>query len=288
MISSNALKFRCSSLTKSWGERVSEMRVKFTKSVNRTVKVSRSFWHRERTYPVMVLVNRGTASASELVAGALQDHDRALIVGRPTFGKALLMQGMPLSDGSLMMLVIGQVKTPCGRVVQRQYRGVRYSDYWRGAGSQIDTAGRPSCRTDSGRTVYGGGGIHPDVVLNALDPVPTWLARLEESELPSRWASAYAADSAAGRAKIDALVDGSFVTSPVLVSFREFARAQGQDVVTGQEADAALRRRLAPLLARYRFGEAAYYRVLVKNDPWIAEAIALFGRASELKGRTPQ
>ena len=94
-------------------------------SLRKVYKVPRSFWRRERSFPLVVLVNRGTASASELLAGALQDHDRALIVGRPTFGKALLMQGVPLSDGSMMMLVIGRARTPCGRIVQRQYRGVR-------------------------------------------------------------------------------------------------------------------------------------------------------------------
>lgn len=254
-------------------------------SVNKTVKVSRSFWHRERSYPVVVLVNSGTASASELVAGALQDHDRALIVGRATFGKALLMQMMPLTDGSLMMLVVGQVKTPCGRVVQRQYRGVRQSDYLRDAGAERDTAGRPSCKTPAGRTVYGGGGIYPDVVLRDPDPQPPWMARLEEGELPFRWASAFAADSAAGRGKLSAFVDGSFISSNVLAQFRAFALAQGQDVPVGADADATLRRRLAPLVAHFQLGEAAFYRVLVANDPWIAEAIGLFGAASGLKGQ---
>jgi carboxyl-terminal processing protease len=125
---------------------------------------------RQFRQPVVLLVNEGTASASELVAGALQDHDRALVVGRPTFGKALLMQGFPLTDGSVVMLTIGQLRTPCGRVVQRQYRGLRTADYYRMARAERDTAGRPSCRTASGRTVYGGGGIYPDVVLPAPTP----------------------------------------------------------------------------------------------------------------------
>jgi carboxyl-terminal processing protease len=87
--------------------------------VTDTGRVSRTFWRSERRYPIVVMVNGGTASASELVAGALQDHDRALVVGRPTFGKSLLMRGFPMSDGSVLVLVIGRVRTPCGRVVQR-------------------------------------------------------------------------------------------------------------------------------------------------------------------------
>ena len=122
-----------------------------------TGRVGRSFWSSERRYPMAVLINAGTASAAELVAGALQDHDRAVVVGRPSFGKSLLMQGFPLSDGSALYLVVGRVRTPCGRVIQRQYHGLTRGDYYRLAAAERDTAGRPSCRTDAGRTVYGGG-----------------------------------------------------------------------------------------------------------------------------------
>src|SRR3982750_232022 len=122
-----------------------------------TGRVKRSFFRSERRYPIVVMVNAGTASASELVAGALQDHDRALIVGRPTFGKSLLMRGFPMSDGSLLMLVVGPVRSPCGRVVQRQYRSITRRGYYRMARADRDTTGRPSCKTDAGRTVYGGG-----------------------------------------------------------------------------------------------------------------------------------
>src|SRR5437773_1257053 len=142
-----------------------------------TVRVSRSFWSHEKRYPLVVLINAGTASASELVAGALQDHDRAVIVGRPSFGKALLMRGLPLADGSMIMLVVGHVTTPCGRVVQRQYRGITRRDSVRLARAERDSAGRPAGKTDGGRTVYGGGGIYPDVVLSEPDPAPLWLAR---------------------------------------------------------------------------------------------------------------
>src|SRR5258705_11753527 len=107
------------------------------------------------------MVNAGTARASELVAGALQDHDRALIVGRPTFGKSLLMRGFPMSDGSVLWLVVGHVRTPCGRVVQRQYRSITRREYYRLARAERDTAGRPRGRPAGGRTAYGGGGVFP-------------------------------------------------------------------------------------------------------------------------------
>src|SRR6185503_9859981 len=111
--------------------------------IAKTVRVNHSFLRPDgRIYPLLVLVDEGTASASEIVAGALQDHDRALVVGRPTFGKSLLMQGFPMTDGSAIVLVIGHVKTPCGRVIQRQYRGIGTREYYRLAHAARDTAGR--------------------------------------------------------------------------------------------------------------------------------------------------
>ncbi|MBI3790431.1 MAG: PDZ domain-containing protein, partial [Gemmatimonadetes bacterium] len=145
-----------------------------------TGRVARVLWRKPRTYPIAVMVNSGTASASELVAGALQDHDRAVIVGRPSFGKSLMMQGFPMADGSSIVLVIGSVQTPCGRSVQRAYRSVSRREYYRLARADRDTVGRPTCKTDNGRTVYGGGGIFPDVLLPERVGVPTWLARLGE------------------------------------------------------------------------------------------------------------
>ena len=254
------------------------------KSVNTTVKVSRSFWRRERNYPVVVMVNRGTASASELFAGALQDNDRAIVVGRPTFGKALLMQGMPLTDGSYMMLVVGHVKTPCGRVVQRQYRGVRQSDYWRGADAARDTVGRPSCKTPAGRTLYGGGGIYPDIALDHAPPTPLWLRHLQEQELPLKWAGAAISDPARAPADIERYVSGTVIQAATLAEFRDFARARGGDVPEGVEADVQLRRALTAELARAKLGEAGYYRVLLTDDAWITQASQAFARAELLKG----
>src|SRR5205085_2115926 len=156
--------------------------------VTDTGRVERSFWSHEKRYPMILLINDGSASASELVAGALQDHDRALLVGHPSHGKALSMRFFPIDDGggslSWIYLNVGRVRTPCGRVVQRDYHGLRHEDYMRRARAERDTAGRPSCKTDAGRVVYGGGGVYPDVVLPPLDLTPVWLSRVREASLP--------------------------------------------------------------------------------------------------------
>ncbi|MEO6590435.1 MAG: S41 family peptidase [Pyrinomonadaceae bacterium] len=117
--------------------------------------------------PIVVLVNRNTASASEILAGALQDHDRALIVGENTFGKGLVQNPFMLDYGSMLLLTIAKYETPSGRLIQRDYSdGNLYNYYYKGGsfydeGSEKTPTGEQK-QTDSGRAVYGGGGIMPD------------------------------------------------------------------------------------------------------------------------------
>jgi carboxyl-terminal processing protease len=119
------------------------------------------------TIPIVVLINRGSASASEIVAGALQDHDRAIIVGENSFGKGLVQGLFHLWGGTGLVLTTARYYTPTGRLIQRDYSNISFYDYYssRNGGEQGET-GAPrgdALYTDLGRTVYGGGGIHPDV-----------------------------------------------------------------------------------------------------------------------------
>jgi carboxyl-terminal processing protease len=115
------------------------------------------------SFPIVVVVNRGTASAAEIVSGALQDHDRALIVGETTFGKGLVQTVYNLSENTGLALTTYHYYTPSGRLIQRNYTGVSLYDYYSHGGTQAaDTASREVKFTDAGRTVYGGGGITPD------------------------------------------------------------------------------------------------------------------------------
>ena len=251
--------------------------------IARTQRVTHSFLSPGgRQYPVVLLVDGGTASASEIVAGALQDHDRALIVGRPTFGKSLLMQGFPMTDGSLIELVVGHVSTPCGRVIQRQYHAVGRGEYFRLAHAARDTAGRPSCRTDHGRTVYGGGGIYPDVVLQPQEGAPLWLARLYEDEVVTRWMNAWLAAHPDGLGAADALAANPVLPAGALADFRAFAARQGLPVPAGADVDARLQRELVPGLAGTKWGAAGYYRLIAVLDPQVRQAVAQFPRAAEI------
>ena len=243
-----------------------------------TSRVSRSFWRSERRYPIVLMTNAGTASAAELLAGSLQDHDRALIVGKPTFGKALIMRGFPLSDGSIIELVVGHLKTPCGRVVQRQYRSITTREYYRLARADRDTAGRPNCRTDAGRVAYGGGGIYPDLVVDQSD-IPLWLARLGEDNVVLKWIGGYVTANPSVFASLDALSRSQSIDANGVMEFRKFAATQGITIPQTAEADTTLERVLSAAAARSKFGDAGFYRINAVLDPEVQIARRAFDDA---------
>lgn len=129
--------------------------------------------------PLVILINENTASASEIVAGAMQDHDRALIVGKTSFGKGLVQSIIPLEYGAGLTLTSAKYFTPSGRLIQRDYSNGGFYDYYTHGGSiRLDRqeapekpAG-PEKKTDTGRAVYGGGGISPDESVNAKTITP--------------------------------------------------------------------------------------------------------------------
>ena len=126
--------------------------------------------------PLVILINDSTASASEIVAGAMQDHDRALIVGETSFGKGLVQSIIPLDYGGGLTLTSAKYYTPSGRLIQRDYADHGLYDYFTQGGSRrTDERGKPTGpekKTDTGRAVYGGGGITPDEPVNARAITP--------------------------------------------------------------------------------------------------------------------
>jgi carboxyl-terminal processing protease len=112
-------------------------------------------------YPIVVLVNRTSASAAEIVTGALQDHDRAWVFGDNTFGKGLVQSVYPLIENSGLLLVTAKYYTPSGRLIQRDYSHESFYDYYFKQNTEARNL-QDVKMTDSGRTVYGGGGISPD------------------------------------------------------------------------------------------------------------------------------
>ncbi|MGI8496182.1 MAG: S41 family peptidase [Gemmatimonadaceae bacterium] len=251
-----------------------------------TGRVSRSFWSREKRYPMVLMVNGGSASASELVAGALQDHDRALIVGHPSHGKALVMQFFPIEDGgstlSFVYLNIARIRTPCGRIVQREYRGLSRQDYFRQALTDRDTTGRPSCRTDGGRTVYGGGGVYPDVRLPDEIGDPVWLSRLREAGLIETWTTAWVGANGNVYPKLEALVAAPMLPAPALAEFHKFVEGRSIVVPTGEDADRLLQRELVQQIALTKWGIQGKYYLMALMDPEVKAGVAAFDRAQAI------
>src|SRR6201993_3811514 len=174
-----------------------------------------------KDYPIVVLVNRGTASAAEIVAGAIQDHDRGLIVGETTFGKGLVQTVYPLSENTGLALTTAKYYTPSGRLIQRDYNGVSLYDYYYSReqednpnnNANTNSTSKEVKLTDSGRTMFGGGGITPDVKVK-----PFKTTHFEDSLLVK-----YAFFNFAKHYLTNRHVDKNFeVTDAVMQDFRKF------------------------------------------------------------------
>ena len=180
-----------------------------------------------KDYPLVVLVNRGTASAAEIVSGAIQDHDRGLIVGEVTFGKGLVQTVYPLSENTGLALTTAKYYTPSGRLIQRDYTGVSLYDYYysreqednpnNNANTNSNTPSKEVKLTDSGRTMFGGGGITPDVKVK-----PFKTTHFEDTLLVK-----YAFFNFAKHYLANRHVDKNFeVTDAVMQEFRKFLDSQ--------------------------------------------------------------
>jgi carboxyl-terminal processing protease len=250
--------------------------------------------------PLIILLGNYSASASEIVAGAIQDWDRGLIVGETSFGKGLVQRQWRLSDGSALRLTIARYYTPTGRLIQRDYEGKEKDAYQREAFERKEKEGeniehtaegdssRPVFHTHAGRVVYGGGGITPDyVVKNAAlgSQTQTILRRGLFDLFVSSHLDGKGLSIRTEYAKNWKLFRTSFtVTESMLDDFRAFL--QKSEVKVDQkefEKDLTfIRTRLKATFARSFWGNDGWYPTMLQVDAQYQKAMGLFPEAEKI------
>ncbi|HZL69956.1 MAG TPA: S41 family peptidase, partial [Candidatus Limnocylindrales bacterium] len=229
-----------------------------------------------KDYPLVVLVNRGTASAAEIVAGAIQDHDRGLIAGETTFGKGLVQTVYPLSENTGLALTTAKYYTPSGRLIQRDYSSISlYDYYYNDRDNDANNANHEVKMTDSGRTVYGGGGITPDV---KIPPVKT--NKFQDTLLEK-----YTFFNFAKHYVINHKVNKQFeVDEAVMQEFRKFLDMQKTPFTEAELAENGdwIKSSIKAELFINEFGQQEGMKAHAETDPAVAKALELLPQAKQL------
>ena len=226
-------------------------------------------------YPIVVLVDRLSASAAEIVSGALQDHDRAWILGEKTFGKGLVQTVFPLSDNTALALTTAHFYTPSGRLIQRDYSNESFYDYYYHRDENVENPNDVKM-TDGGRTVYGGGGITPDekYTVSKLDHLEISLLRDGLFNFTRAYFVGHPSALPKGWMPNDAILNDlrSYLTSKK-VTFTPAQFTQDHDWIL---------RYLAKEMYTYAFNVDESDRVFAQTDPEVQRAVESMPKALTL------
>lgn len=237
---------------------------------------------------LVVLINSLSASASEIVAGAIQDNDRGYIMGRRSFGKGLVQDQEELIDGSALRLTISRYYTPTGRCIQKPYgEGVDYENDYFDRFESGELMNEDSVKVDEslkfttpgGRTVYGGGGIYPDVfVPNDTAGASYYLTELYYANAFNHWAVSYLDKNRSKFTDFDSFKRNFTISTSLFTEFINYAETLGVepkplDIVTSRDV---IKNRMKAEIARHIWEDNGYYAVYLMDDLDVQNALSHF------------
>jgi carboxyl-terminal processing protease len=239
-------------------------------------------------YPIVVLISNGSASASEIVSGAIQDLDRGLVLGQTSFGKGLVQNQIPLRGGGALRLTVARYYTPSGRLIQRPYEDGTLVDYYQDAYDDSAAVHKPDStkqfQTLAGRTVYGGGGITPDSILVA-ERITRFTNSLRMKRIFFEFGSNWASDHRTTYTSFEKFKNDFVVDEKMVANLK--AIIEKHEIDFSQEAYDKDKDYIHMLMkaevARHLWDSEHYYMVRIKGDDEVAQAVQLMPEAERIK-----